>query len=90
MQISTARKLERKTDLEKLPNEIKNTIKDKLKSIHIYEEAIIRRKTESLVKHLLDEREIYLMELEEFCKENNLDYRDYYKMCQIGDKSMVI
>jgi len=82
--------LKEKTPLEKLNKEIRIRLEEKLEDIHTYEKAIARRKTESLVKHLLEEREIFLMELEDICKENGLDYRDYYKIYKTGDESVVM
>jgi mRNA interferase MazF len=81
---------EEKTPLERLPKRVQIIIEEKLEDILICEKAIARRKTESLIQFLLGEREIYLMELEDICKGNGLNYRDYYKMYKFGDESMVV
>ncbi|WP_173713187.1 type II toxin-antitoxin system PemK/MazF family toxin [Clostridium beijerinckii] len=69
-----------KTPLEKLPRWIRNVIIRKIENIHSFERAWLNSKTnnQSFKSMCLKERELCLLDLEEFCSDNELNYRDYY------------
>jgi mRNA interferase MazF len=73
--------IRKKTDFEKLPNWIQVVITRKIENIHSFERAWLNCKTDkkSFKDMCLKERELCLNDLEEFCLENKLNYRDYYK-----------
>lgn len=79
-----------KTELERLPQTIQNMINEKLEDIKSVERTITNIKRESLVKHLMDEREAHLLSLERICKKYNLDYKDYYVMYRKEEEKIVI
>lgn len=70
--------------LEKPKNNIIRIIENKLKQIEENEIVIANMtmngfKNEEIISHFVKGREIGLKDLEVFCKENNIDYRRYYK-----------
>jgi len=72
--------MEEKTPLEKLPQGLRIKIEEMLEDVHIYEKAISKSKNESLISHLIGEREAFLLSLQKFCESNKLNYKDYYTM----------
>jgi mRNA interferase MazF len=72
--------IKEKTPLEKLPRWIRNVIIRKIENIHSFERAWLNSKTnnQSFKSMCLKERELCLLDLEEFCSDNELNYRDYY------------
>jgi mRNA interferase MazF len=82
--------LKPKSPLERLDKSIQNIINEKLEDIKSVERTITNIKRESLVKHLMDEREANLLSLERICKKYNLDYKDYYVMYRKEEEKIVI
>jgi mRNA interferase MazF len=78
MQISTARKLEKKSTLERLPEKTQIEINKTLEYIYSYEKVLGRSKSSEVVNNLLKERSSLLNHLERLCISNELNYRDYY------------
>lgn len=70
--------LKPKTPLEKLDKNIRNEINKQLISIRNCEELISTTKTNSLIRLLIKERSDLLYELQIYCEDNNLNYRDFY------------
>jgi len=66
--------------LERLPQNIQNIINDKLDDIKGLERTISNITRQSLIKHLMEERESKLLLLERICIKYNLNYKDYYVM----------
>jgi len=79
-----------KTSLEELPQDIQNIINDKLEDIRGLERTITNIKRESLIKHLMEERELGLFSLQRICKEYNINYRDYYIMYRKEEERSII
>lgn len=70
--------------LEKPKSNVIRIIENKLKQIEENEIVIANMtmsgfKNEEIINHFIKGREIGLKDLEMFCKENNIDYRRYYK-----------
>jgi mRNA interferase MazF len=74
--------LQEKTPLEKLPRYMQNKINKRLNAIKNCEELIIETKTESLIDLLRKERSDLLYELQIYCEDNNLNYREFYMQCE--------
>jgi mRNA interferase MazF len=87
---STDRNLGKTKILNKLDKQLENEINEMLEDILIYEKAISRSKNESLINNLLEQREAFLWSLQKLCEDNNLNYKDYYKMYKKEDEKMVV
>jgi mRNA interferase MazF len=79
-----------KTELEKLPKYIRVKMEEMLDDINIYEKALSKAKSESLIKNLLEQREAFLGSLQIFCENNKLNYRDYYKMYEKKEEKIAM
>jgi mRNA-degrading endonuclease toxin of MazEF toxin-antitoxin module len=66
-----------KTPLERLSKEIQDEIHETLQFIYSYEKVLGRSKSNNL-NHLLSERSMLLDHLERICKDNGINYKDYY------------
>jgi mRNA interferase MazF len=89
IRIQNAR-LKPKTPLEKLDKKIQILIEEKLEDIRSVERTITNIRRESLIKHLMSEREVCLLSLERICNKYNLDYKDYYVMYRKEEEKIVI
>jgi len=69
--------LQEKSPLEKLPKYVQDDINETLQFIYSYEKVLGRSKTNNL-NHLLSERSMLLDHLERICKDNGINYKDYY------------
>lgn len=65
-------------DMIKIDRYIKNKIKNELDYIHRIESIIADTESAIVRRNLLEERQSYLDNLEEYCKNNGLNYRDFY------------
>lgn len=90
LQNSTRRKLEKKSSLDRLPKYIQSVIYNKLNSITNIEKTISDVKNENLIKHLLSEREAYLLSLQKICEENNINYKEYYVMYKKEEERFIM
>jgi len=68
-----------KAPLEKLHEKLRNKIEEMLDDIYTYEKALCKTRNESLRNNLIEQREAFLWLLQNFCENNKLNYRDYYK-----------
>lgn len=74
--------LKPKTLLERLDVSLQNKINKQLEEIKNCEKIIASTKTQSLIDLLLKERSDLLYELQIYCEDNNLNYRNFYVMYQ--------
>lgn len=58
--------------------EIREIIEDKLDKIRSYEIVLSNSENSDFMNHCLRSRQLELEELQEFCTENSLNYRNYY------------
>jgi mRNA interferase MazF len=82
--------LKPKTALERLDKTAQNMINEKLEDIRSVERTISNIKRETLIKHLMDEREAYLLSLQRICNKYGLDYKDYYVMYRKEEERIVV
>lgn len=77
IEISTSQNLD---PLDRIKDEdIRETIEDKLDCIRTYERIISEGKNEDFINDCLHRREIELSDLKDFCLENDLNYKIFYK-----------
>ena len=67
--------------IDRLSEKLKDKIQIMLDNVCSYERAVVNRKNDnnSFKDMCLSERELWLDTLKDFCKRNNLNYRDYYQ-----------
>ena len=95
----TAKKLERAiviaqkrhlNPLDRIKDEdVREIIEDKLDSIRTYERIITEGRNQDFINDCLHRRKSELSDLEDFCLENNLNYRIFYKKYEPKVKNKV-
>lgn len=87
IEISTAQDI---NPLDRIKDEdIREIIEDKLDSIRTYERIITEGRNQDFINDCLHRRKSELSDLEDFCLENNLNYRIFYKKYEPKVKNKV-
>ena len=87
IEISTAQDI---SPLDRIKDEdIREIIEDKLDSIRTYERIITEGRNQDFINDCLHRRKSELSDLEDFCLENNLNYRIFYKKYEPKVKNKV-